>query len=495
MSFSQRFQIWLAKNILNKVQKSYAKRHQKPLPTILVTGTAGKSSQTLLITELFSKDGWQIFTGASPEKCLNSVTGLSMVLAGFRLNFEGAKGKQNKLKFIWKCLWFICFENYNHLPEKTILIYELGYDHQNESLGFAKIFEKGFDLLITTNITQEHTGGFASKLNRDMYAYVAKHLPNKWQEVLHDLGLDVQLKNIALEQFSLISLADSYIIPASFGMIDNWVMDNLEASVRTHLVHSQRDENFTLVADHKYTFSQEYLLPPTFAKTAYILELIARKFSIPEHYITETIQSLQLPNGRFTLFSGMMNTTIVDSSYNSDPQSLLGFLDLLEEVLEVGKSSLENRLPDGTQHSALPPKHYLILGEMRELGDSAGLQHKLILDRLIEIGMKWRDYIENIYLLGSEWLDCNDDGIVKTHGEVSYISYNKQFFKVFRRAGDINKLLTIETIRPNSWFWIKGSQNTIFLETTVKHLLAHNEDSQKLCRQGEEWDELRRPFM
>jgi ribonuclease HII len=141
-----------------------------------------------------------------------------------------------------------------------------------------------------------------------------------------------------------------------------------------------------------------------------------------------------------------------------------------------------------------PPKFYIVLGEMRELGVTATQAHNEVLDNILRLGKQWSHYIENIYLLGNEWVKCDDDGIVKIEDQVNFISYRNQLFKVFKKAGDIKSLLTKETIKPNSWVWIKGSQNTIFLEILVKHLLNNPEDNNKLCRNTKSWDKLRQKF-
>jgi UDP-N-acetylmuramyl pentapeptide synthase len=245
-----------------------------------------------------------------------------------------------------------------------------------------------------------------------------------------------------------------------------------------------------LVVNDEFKFDKNYLLPETFGKVAEMLDLIGEKYRISKEIIGETIKNLEVPNGRFSVLKGHKNSTIVDSTYNSDPASLVGFLDLVSEVIETQKSYSIDQLEE--MGLVQRPKHIVILGEMRELGETANKEHGDILNRLKQMSEAYKDHIDEVYLLGSQWLECDEGGIEKSDGTTHYISFSQTIFKVFLRAGEISQMLTLGNIRPNSWFWIKGSQNTIFSEIVVEHLLADKKDSEKLCRRGKEWDEARK---
>ena len=68
-------------------------------------------------------------------------------------------------------------------------------------------------------------------------------------------------------------------------------------------------------------------------------------------------------------------------------------------------------------------------------------------------------------------------------------------FRSFEAIKYLQPLLDEKSIRPNNWIWLKGSQNTIYLEVLVQHLLANKEDAINLCRQGKQWDEARAEFV
>lgn len=489
-SKTMKLAINLAKKMLAKYRNHYQERYNQDLPIILVAGTAGKSSTTLLLKNLFLNDGWKVFSGAKEEMCLNSVTGLSMVLGEFESDFEGRGATFQKILFILRGYIELARKKLD-LPQKTILIYEIGFNEQNESEFFTQIFpEDSAQLLVLTNLAHEHSFGFNEEFDKEAYNKIKDNIPPHWHKKFDDESIDGVLKNIALEQFKLVHTSKQYIIPTTIGSFDNGVITNISGRNLTYHPKVTRNKNFALEVN-KMQIGKDLLLPLTFAKNAYITSQVAKKFDLPQSVVKTTLENIHVPNGRFSLLNGVNGTKIVDSTYNSDPASLSGFLDLFEEV--CGNFITQSRNGELPEPYGIAPKHTIILGEMRELGDSAKQAHTEIIEKLIKIMTIYGDYIQDLFLIGEEWHKV-DDHIVKYEDNVRFISHKNHMFKVYSRAGDINKVLTDDYIRSGEWFWIKGSQNTIFLEIVVKHLLADKSDTKRLCRQGSNWDLHRKKF-
>ena len=483
--------IRLAKLLLAKYRAHYRARYNAEFPILLVAGTAGKSSVTLLLKNLFERDGWTVYSGARPAQCLNSITGLTMVLGGFESDFEGRMALLHKLWFLLRG-YLSLYTRKLELPRKTILVYEVGFNEQHESEYFRAVFGGEVGGVVLTNLTYEHSFGFAEEFDAAAYGEYKKSIPTYWRKALEDATLDGRLRNIALEQFKLLSLTNKFVAPLVIGSIDNGVLTNFGKSKHPKQYYPQvtRGEEFILEAEN-LRIGRGYLLPQTFAKNAYILEAVATHFDISKGVVASTLEHLEVPNGRFSLLTGVSGTQIVDSTYNSDPASLNGFLTLFEEV--VGRFILQARTNSLPSPYAMAPKHTLILGEMRELGSMSAPEHAEILTRLVKLSTIYASYIEDIFLVGAEWLAL-DDKVTKRDGVVQYLRHEGQMFKVFRRAGDINRLLDPETLPAGSWYWVKGSQNTIFLELVVEHLLADKSQRDLLCRRGSAWDEQRKKY-
>jgi hypothetical protein len=488
---SMQIGMWFARKLLVKLRNSYTQKYSSNLPIIVVAGTAGKSSTTLLLKNMFEHSGWNVYSGATKEKCLNSVTGLAMVLGSFELDFEGKGGKLNKLIFILKSLQTLLFTSYQP-QEKTILIYEVGFNEQFESSHFTYIFEDFVDILVLTNLTYEHSFGFAKEFDESGYLEIKSQLSPFIQSLFENPSVESRLKNIVLEQFKLFPIAKHHIYPIHFGSITNSFEHDLNRNIEIVNPIVRRKGDMSLVINDEFIFDKNYLLPETYGKVAEMVSLIGKKYQISDEIIKESLNHLEVPNGRFSVLKGKKNSTIVDSTYNSDPASLFGFLDLATEIIETQKSYTADQLEE--QGLVQRPKQLLVLGEMRELGETAKAEHENILERLKQMSETYIDHIDDIFLLGSEWIKCDEEGIPKSDGNTHFISYSQKIFKVFLRAGDITKLLSDDEIRPNTWFWVKGSQNTIFSEIVVEHLLADKLDASKLCRRGKEWDEARKQW-
>jgi len=110
-----------------------------------------------------------------------------------------------------------------------------------------------------------------------------------------------------------------------------------------------------------------------------------------------------------------------------------------------------------------------ILGDMRELGSLAKIQHqelsKIILKKLdfaILIGPSMKEFV--VPVLAGE-------------------NFPFVFFDSFKDAKD----KIPDLIKENDLILVKGSQNTLFLERAVELLLRNKKDAERLCRRGEFW--------
>lgn len=155
------------------------------------------------------------------------------------------------------------------------------------------------------------------------------------------------------------------------------------------------------------------------------------------------------PPSRCSIFSGIKNTTIIDSSYNSSPLATT-------EMLNVLKS--------------YPSPRIAILGDMRELGIASQKEHQ----NIYQIAVKSADTIISV---GPETTKYFGDQTIK-----------------FNNFSEANKYIK-KHLSPNSTILIKGSQNNIFLEEIVKELLADKTDTKNICRQSPYWHKVKNKFL
>ncbi len=186
-----------------------------------------------------------------------------------------------------------------------------------------------------------------------------------------------------------------------------------------------------------------------------ITETIRKQYNLPS-LTMKTALSLHLQAGRMSIFEGIHDSIIIDSTYNSSPLSIRK---VIEESLVVKNQLFSDR-----------PTLY-ILGEMRELWDSETQHH-------VELA----DYIISKLITGDKvillW-----QAMSHTYERLQWLPFDITHY--LDRHEVINKSQDLLSLSPKPYFIIaKGSQNTIFLEEVVKSLLVHPEDASKLTRQG-----------
>jgi len=161
-----------------------------------------------------------------------------------------------------------------------------------------------------------------------------------------------------------------------------------------------------------------------------------------------------LPKGRASIFRGINDTVILDSSYNASRTSTLAFLTLVSELKQKMRRPV-----------------VFAFGDMRELGQEAEQEHIAVAERIPGV-------VDYLYCIGP---------------------LTKQFIVPFAEKAALQEVQWFENSRllgshlrahlPNGAIvLVKGSQNQIFLEVAIKFILANEKDKEKLCRQEKHWN-------
>ena len=166
--------------------------------------------------------------------------------------------------------------------------------------------------------------------------------------------------------------------------------------------------------------------------------------------ISEGIGSIPPVSGRMRHLEGINGSTIIDDSYNSSPEATRAALDTLYRV-------------DASQKIA-------VLGNMNELGKYSADEHTVIgnyckpeeLELVVTIGPDANDYLAPA---------AKEKGCKVVSFEDPY-SAGKYLAPLIKKGAAI---------------LVKGSQNKVFSEETVKLLLKNPQDSSKLVRQSPYW--------
>lgn len=177
----------------------------------------------------------------------------------------------------------------------------------------------------------------------------------------------------------------------------------------------------------------------------------------------------KLQPGRLSVFDWKFNTLIIDSTYNASPLSVRKTIDTVYTIRNNCFSKSEI---------------WLILWDMRELGDLTESEHRKLAgyvsqswDQLFLLGKYMNDYLADE--LEKIWA-TNNLTFCKTLKEL-----NKMVESKLKEKSDKNPVILV----------FKWSQNTIFLEESVKHFLKNKNDEEFLTRQSEFWMKKKMEFL
>jgi len=164
---------------------------------------------------------------------------------------------------------------------------------------------------------------------------------------------------------------------------------------------------------------------------------------------------------RLSVFEWKLNTLIIDSTYNASPLSVRRTIDTVYTIRK-------NCFPKS--------EIWIILWDMRELWDLTETEHRKLAGYVSQSA-------DQLFLLGESMNNFLADELEKI-----WATNNLSTTKSIK---ELNKIIELwlkhrENEQPTILVF-KWSQNTIFLEESVKHFLNNKKDEQLLTRQSEFW--------
>jgi len=210
---------------------------------------------------------------------------------------------------------------------------------------------------------------------------------------------------------------------------------------------------------------KNYLLPKVYEEVFGSAILIGLSVGLKISQIKKSLEdNFSLPYGRSSVFKGINNSIIIDSSYNASRASVLSFLEMAYEIKKQTNKQL-----------------IFVFGEMRELGRYAEKEHHLVVEEIIY-------KVDYLYCVGS----LTKKYVVEYIG-IHYPKSQLKELKWFKNSVLLGEYLK-ENVPSQSIVLFKGSQNTIFLEEGLKYILKNKNDFKNLCRQNQYWIELKNKF-
>ena len=382
---------------------------------VVVTGSSGKTTLLHLIeSQLGNKARYSHFANSS---------------YGIPFDILGLKRKTLKPDE-WIFLFLAApFNAFKIPPREKLYIVEADCDRPGEGKFLATLLKPRITLWTNSSLT--HSMNFDNLASQGL-AWEAR------EAIAHEFGYFLEFTKklcIVNGDFTLIRKN----LKRTQAQVES-VSKNLLNDYKVFKNHTE----FTI--DNK-KYSIKFIVPKDTFYALAMTNLLVETLGIPHD---PSFSKFYLPPGRCSVFKGIKNTTIIDSSYNATPDGVRTILEMFNQT------PFQNK--------------WLVLGDMIELGNEEKEEHEK-LGGLIKT-MK----LSNIILVGP-----------RVSQYVSPIIPNAQIFLMPKEALDYLQT----NIKGKETILFKGAR---FLEGIIQHLLADKDDTSKLCRQEKVWKERRRQW-
>ena len=177
---------------------------------------------------------------------------------------------------------------------------------------------------------------------------------------------------------------------------------------------------------------------------------VGRELGMQMSHLQAGARAVESQPGRMKGLDGLKGSKLIDDTYNASPDAVIAALDYLYSV-------------DSAQRIVL-------LGNMNELGESSSMEHTKIgnycdakkLDLVVTLGQDANHYLADA---------AKENGCAVAEAQTPQEAAN-----IIRRQ-----------MKEGALVLLKGSQNGVFAEETVKSLLANSDDEKYLVRQSKFW--------
>lgn len=331
-----------------------------------------------------------------------------------------------------------------------VLVAEMGIDGPFEPKNMSyllKIVKPRIGVL--TNISYEHSVYFEEvskdkqkilSLTKNQEQLLLKSLPRDGTAILNIDDYNIsQTKGIKAQKITISQKEDRA----------DFYIKKIGSTINSfNVVFSANSKDYQLKLNK--------LLPSHYA---YSLVLAIATASALNINIEDSVKALRkdfdVPPGRMSVFNGIKDTVIIDSSYNNATlKPIIDLLDLLKNV-------------------AAERRKVVVFGDMRELGVISKTYHQQVAKKLLQTS-------DLVFLIGP----------LSYQFMAPILRANKHNFYSFNTFSDARGAIK-NNIRKGDIVLVKSSQNTLFLERVVELLLKDKSDIKNLARRGKFWDKIR----
>lgn len=374
---------------------------------IVITGSNGKTTLLHLIES-------QLGDRAKYSHQANSTYGIPF-------NILGLQRKSLNL-FEWPFLFLLApFKAFKTPYMQKIYIVEADCDRPKEGKFLGSLLKP--EITIWLSVSKTHSVNFDSL-----------------DDIAYEFGFFLEY----CQKYAVIN-GDNNLITKQTSRTKAQVIKNYKKDLQKYQIFE--DSTKFQISNKEYSF--KFLLPQDTFYSIQATNLLLKKIGIPHR----NFNNFYLPPGRSSIFAGVKNTTIIDSSYNATPAST-------EAVLNMYRLyPAENK--------------WAVISDMIELGQEEEIEHKNLAELLAS------SKLDKVILMGPRVLKHTLPLLKQISPRLPIVSFltPKEVLDYLK-----NNLQGDETIL------FKGAR---FLEGVIEHLLKNKKDISKLCRRERVWQKRR----
>ena len=325
------------------------------------------------------------------------------------------------------------FAVFKKIPKEKIYIVEADCDRLGEGKFLAELLKP--EIVLWVSVSRTHSLNFDSLVEK-------KKFSNVEEAIAYEFGyfLEYCSKLSVLNGDSDLMLKQKNRTKAEVNLIKK------ERNLKKYSIKKSGVE--FLINTQKYEF-QSLLPEDVFCS----IEMCRLTVNFLQLTFDPSFKNFVMPPGRGSIFEGIKNTTIIDSSYNANLGSITVILNMYKKFPSDNK--------------------WVVIGDMLELGKVEKEEH----EKLAKILLNTK--LENIILVG------------KLTNKYTY-PFLKDISRVVSFESGRQALEYLEkNLKGHETVLFKGSQS-LFLEGIIEKLLKQKNDIVKLPRQIQFWKDVRK---
>lgn len=400
----------------------------KKIEVVAITGSAGKTTTKVALSHFLKRDGVYV-----PEDGYNTEIGIPLAI--FK---EKTPDKVTNL-FAWTGIIFRSFLKIFQAPTYNLIVVEMGADKPGD-IQYLTSFIKP-KISIVTAVYNVHTEEFKNIENiATEKGYIVEVLSKDGVAILNadnkyvrGMAGRTEAKVIMVGEDSSADAKWGNVSLKRTGIIFDLKFRGQIYRVKTKIIAPQLIQSLVsaFVAAHELDFDVKELL--------------------------KSLEDFEPEKGRMRVIEGIKRATIIDDSYNANPDSVIAALEVLENLKGGRKVA--------------------VLGSMNELGDLAKTSHK-------NVGEKAAQVAELVITVGENANKYIAPEIRKKKKKVYTFDDSKS-------AGEFLKTI----VEDEDIILFKGSQNKVLVEEAIKYVMKEPQRaSELLVRQSKMWEDKKAKY-